>query len=112
MAIGIDLHCDPLRTLAAGSIVAGYTPIGTPFTRTGRILLVQNFTNEALMFSFDGVNDHFPLQKNSSFIIDVTSNQWGTNGYSLAIGTHMNVKRIGVATTGSVYVTLFYARGV
>ena len=111
MAIGQDVRCDALRSLPAGSIVAGYTPIGTPFGHVGRMLLVSNFTNADLMVSFDGVIDHFPLKTNSDVIFDLTTNQFGTQGFFLSVGTQMNVKLIGVATTCSIYVTLLYARG-
>ena len=53
MAKAIRLAPEPVRTLAFGSIEVAYMGIGTAFTKPIRILMIQNLTDESLMFSFD-----------------------------------------------------------
>jgi len=49
-AAAIRFTPEPLRSLAFGSIVAGYTAIGTALANPVRILLLQNFTDKTLTF--------------------------------------------------------------
>jgi len=98
------------RTLAFGGIVAGYTVVGTPLEHPARIMLIQNLTDETVMFSLDGVHDHFPLSLNGHLIVDITANKTTTSGFFLAEGDRLYVKRIGVPTAGAVYFTTFYGK--
>jgi hypothetical protein len=109
MNASIRLLAEPVRTLAFGSIVAGYTGIGTGLTNPCRIVFIQNLTDSLLMFSMDGVDDHFPLPSNGYMILDVTGNS-NTNlqGFYISRGQRFYVKQIGVPTSGSVYVSAFY----
>ena len=111
MAYSIALRADPVRTLAFGGIGASYAPIGTQLTKGGRQFFVQNLTDATLMFSFDGVNDHFPLLSNTYFVFDVTTNKVTNDGWFIEKNTIMNVKEIGTPTTGSVYLSVFYGQG-
>lgn len=99
---------ETVRSLAFGSIVAGYTPIGTVLDNPIRIFFLQNLTDETLMFSFDGVNDHVPLSLGGYILIDVTANKGISQGFYIAKGAQVHVKRIGVPTSGSVYLSVFY----
>jgi len=104
----IKLLPEAARSLAFGSIVAGYTGIGTAITNPARILHMQNLTDVVLMFSYDGINDHFPLASNAYLLLDITANKSMSQGYYLAEGTRVYVKREGVPASGSVYVTVYY----
>lgn len=109
---GLELRAEAQDSLAFGSIGASYTQIGTPFEHPMRMILFQNYTDALLQFSFDGVVDHFVLAAGGQMILDVTTNQLSNvDGFFIAVGTVMYVKRIGTPTTGSVYVSTFYARG-
>jgi|SRR5271170_728132 len=112
MAYSIALRTDPVRTLAFGGISSSYAPIGSELDNGGRQMLVQNLTDATLMFSFDGVIDHFPLLPQSYFVMDVASNRVNNDGWFITRGTVMNVKSfIGTPTTGSVYISVFYSSG-
>lgn len=111
MAATLELRADPIRSIAFGSILVGYSPIGTALDRPMRIINVQNTTNAILMFSFDGVNDHFVLPANSFILLDITTNDVDTSGFFISKGTLVQVKQIGVPTSGTVYLTTFFARG-
>ena len=108
MSSAIRLVPDPARELAFGSIAAGYMGIGTSFTKPVRILILQNMTDANLWISFDGVDDHIPIVAGGYMIIDVTANKTVDSGFFIAEGTRMYVKRIGVPTSGSMYVSSFY----
>lgn len=110
MALGKQLRCEPVRTLPAASVVVGYTAVGSPVTNADGIALFQNLTDATVMFSYDGVNDHFPLAASSAHVLDITTNQPTGDGLFLSAGTQMYVKRVGSPTTGAVYITLYYGR--
>lgn len=107
-AHAIRLVPEAVRSLAFGSIGVGYMGIGTEINNPVRILRIQNLTNALLMFSYDGINDHEPLASNSFLLLDITANKSRDQGYYLAEGTRIYVKRDGTPTDGSVYVTVYY----
>ena len=104
----IRLEPEPLRSLAFGSISATYAGVGTSFDHPTRILLIQNLTDVTLLFSLNGVDDHFPLLSNSVMLLDVTANKTREEGLYFAEGSRVYVKESGTPASGSVYVTTFY----
>lgn len=107
--LSIRLRAEPVRTLVAASITNAYMGVGTAISNPARQIFVQNLTDETLMFSFDGINDHFPLPSNGFFLSDITSNKTQVGGgLFLAEGDRLYVKEIGNPTTGSVYFSVFY----
>lgn len=112
MSLAIRLAVEPVRSLVAASVIAGYTAVGTAMVHPIRQLVIQNLTDQAVMFSFDGINDHLPLASNSAFTDDITANKTVDQGFYLPHGTIIYVKRIGTPTTGSVYITAFYGTPV
>jgi len=108
MAVEIKVKIEALRSLAAGSIGAAYMGVGTAIDNPARMILIQNFTDEDLMFSIDGVDDHFPVRTSTSMIIDVSSNKTIDSGFFFEKGTRLYVKEINTPTSGSVYFTVFY----
>lgn len=105
----IIIFPEPVRTLAFGAIGVGYTAIGSQLINPARIALFQNATDADLMFSWDGVNDHYPLLNGTFLLIDVTSNKSSQGGaFAIAGGTQFWVRQIAAPTVGAVYVTSFY----
>jgi len=102
------IYPETLRSLAFGSIGAGYAGVGTAISNPARMWLIQNLTDALLLFSFDGINDHFPLNTNTSIIIDVTANKTIDQGFFIKEGQRLYVKQSGVPSSGSVYLTSFY----
>lgn len=107
-ALAIRLMPEPVRSLAFGSIGAGYMGIGSPLANAARIVFIQNLTDETLMFSLNGIDDHFPLFAESFLLLDVTANKTVPQGFYIAEGTRFYVKEVGTPSSGSVYVTVFY----
>lgn len=109
MSLAIRLRLEPVRTLGFAAIAAGYMGVGTALEHPARMIFIQNLTDALLMFSFDGVNDHFPLSSNGYIVLDIATNQALEQGFFLAQGDRLYVKElVGAPTTGSVYFTSFY----
>lgn len=96
------------RSLAFGSIGASYAGIGTSFDNPIRLAFIQNLTNATLQFSFDGVDDHFPLPSNGYFLMDISANKTVEEGFYIAEGDRIYVKRLDTPTQGSVYVSVLF----
>ena len=109
--LAVRLACEPLRSLAFGSISGTYAGIGTSISNPARQFILNNNTDVLLTFSLDGVTDHFVLAANSQLISDIMSNISLTGGaWNMAQGTRLYVK--GSPTTGAVYFSVFYGAGV
>lgn len=99
---------EPLRSLAFGSIGAGYTAIGTPLAHPARIVKIKNLTDADLLISWDGVHDHDVIPARSGDIVDETANKANEEGWYVAVGTQFYVKQLGVPGSGSIYVAVQY----
>lgn len=108
--LAIRVMPETVRSIAFGSISGAYAGIGTSVSNPAHIIFVQNLTDAGMMFSMDGVNDHFPLPASGFMILDVTANKTANGGaFMIAQGTRFYVKQLsGAATTGSVYLSVFY----
>ena len=106
----IRIYPETLRSLAAASIIGTYSAIGAAFLHPIRVFMLQNLTDEDVLFSFDGTNDHMILPSNGFILVDVTSNSAISQGFFVAKGTVIYAKQSGVPTTGSVYLTAFYGK--
>lgn len=111
MSLAIRLMPEVVRSADFSVIGNVYMGLGTAMTRPIRMFLLQNMTNANMMFSFDGVNDHLPLPKLGYLVLDITANKNLSQGYYLAEGTRVYVKKLtpaDVPTLGKVYLTTFY----
>lgn len=107
----LRLQVDPIHSISFGSIGAAYMGIGTLFDESARMVYISNLTNIVLMFSWDGVNDHFPIAGYSALLLTITQNNEDVSEYlSLPALSRLYVKELGVPSSGSVYVTQF--RGI
>ncbi len=112
MSLAIRILPETQRELAFGSITTSYAGIGTAMTEKIRILMVQNLTDVSLQFSFDGINNHFPLPANGFLLLDITANKTREQGFFLGEGQRIYVKEIGNPTIGTVYLSTFYGSEV
>lgn len=112
MSLDIRMKLDPVRSLAFGAIrdaAGAFIGIGTSLDNPARLILIQNLTDQTLMFSFDGIDDHFPLVRKSGLFEDIAANKTISTGFFLAEGERLYVRYIDVApTVGAVYLTTFY----
>jgi len=107
-ALAVSILPSLVQSVAFGSISGTYVGIGNALAHPARMILLQNFTDAALMISIDGTNDYWPIQANSSQIFDFSSNQALNSGAYIAQGTRYYVKEIGTPGSGSIYLTYFY----
>lgn len=105
--------CAPVSS-ALFSSIPGNTP-GTYFAvgeydLPTRQFIIQNYTNAAVMFSFDGQNDNLPMLPNGYFTNDIGANQLNGDGFQWPAGRTLYVRYLtGAPTSGSVWFTQFYA---
>lgn len=124
MTYGRRLLGDTVRSVGFAAIAAGatdYVAIGLPLAFKARQILIQNYTDVPLMFSFNGTEgddevDQFPLLSRGYLLLDVTSNKVNEEGFFIAEGTEVSVRYLTVApfavpTTGGVFVSVFYGKG-
>jgi hypothetical protein len=111
-ALALSMQFEPLRTLDYTVITGGYMGIGTALDHPARQILVQNLTDVLLVFSTDGINDHFVLPANGFLLSDITSNKTQQGGFYLAEGSRLYVNTVtGDPTKGGVYFTVVYGYG-
>ena len=109
----VRMLAQPLRSLAFGSISGTYAAIGSAITNMVRIIHIENLTDALMTFSFTGNTDHFVLPAGGFLLLDLSANKISDGGWFVSEGTQMFVKQTsGAATTGSVYVSAFYAAQV
>lgn len=110
-ALSIRLLAEPLRTLAFGAIGPVYMGIGTALDNPCRILNIQNQTDVSILFSLDGVDDHFLLPANGFILLDVSSNEVHNGGWFISQGQRFYAKSNGfLPTSGAVYLSAFYGK--
>lgn|SRR5574338_236082 len=107
--LSIRFRAEPVRSLAFGSIGPAYMGVGSALTHPIRQFFIQNLSDQTLMFSFDGINDHFPLPQNGFLLDDITSNKSRGEGWFLAEGDRLYVRELTTpAAAGAVYFSTFY----
>lgn len=108
-SLAIRMRAEPVRSVGFASIGAAYMGVGTAIDHPARQIFIQNLTDVSLMFSFDGVSDHFPLPANGFFLSDIMSNKSVSQAWYLSEGDRLYVREFsGLATTGAVYFSVFY----
>ncbi len=107
-SLAVRAKFEPLRTLGAGSITSSFVSIGIPLINPARQFHLYNQTDALLVFSTDGVHDHFVLPPSGFYLNDLTSNKTQVHGLYLPTGGGMWVKRVGTPTTGSVYFSVMF----
>lgn len=105
------IRYEVLRSLAFGSIGAGYVGIGAAFANPVRMLMIDNLTDQNVIISFDGINDHTIVAAHSGKVLDYASNKMAPADHlEQAVGERVYVKAVSVLPTlGSVYVSVIYA---
>jgi hypothetical protein len=107
--LAIRLEFEPLRSLAFGSISGTYMGVGSILSHPARQILVQNLTDQTMIFSWDGITDHFVLPTNGFLLLDITSNKTILHGgFFIAEGSRLYVKQLSAPSSGAVYFSSMY----
>lgn len=98
------------------SITGSYTKFGPPFDHANRVLHFINNTNGTYQFSFDSINDNFPLVSDSFTLYDLTSDQDSNESFRYEKGSQLWIKTLIAPTvdatlTNTVYAVLIYGKG-
>jgi hypothetical protein len=107
------LFPEPMRTINSASFTGSYMPFldavaaPSPITNPSRVLLFVNNTGVNVTISWDGVDDHVLLLPGAGFALDETANAVSNAPLSTSAKTQFYAK--GVASTGLVYLSTFYA---
>lgn len=110
----VRVRYEPLRSISFLDITDDYQSVGLPFANPVRILKVTNLTDENVLISLNGVDDHDIVPANGFFLYDYSSNKANAGG----LLEQPQGDRIYVAAentlpaTGNVYVTVVYASQV
>lgn len=107
----IRVFAEPIRSIAAAAILAGYSAVGTRLAHACVAIILNNLTDAQVFISMDGVNDHIILAVNQGLVLDINANKSNMgSALNIALGTQFYAKRVaGAATTGSVYISVLYA---
>ncbi len=107
--LAVRVMPETVRSVDFTQISGTYIGIGSAFENPVHWFMVQNLSDQAIMISWDGVNDHFPLAANGYVIMDVASNKTLTAGsFMIAQGTRFYVKELVTPLgSGSVYLSIF-----
>ena len=103
------MKAEPLRTIAFGSIGGSYAAVGTPFEHPSHIIHIQNNTDQEILISFDGVDDHEFLAEGSFVLLDISANMTRSEGFFFPKGMTVYVKEANAGPSiGNVYVSTYY----
>lgn len=99
----------PLETVAGTALTTSYQVIGAAMSNPIRILQINNLSNQSLVISWDGTNDHMAIGASQLMQLDVSANKETSNMLEIPQGTQFFVRSPGGAGTGSVYLAAYYA---
>jgi hypothetical protein len=110
----IRVRYEPLRSIAFGAITTSYQGVGLPFANPVRILKVTNLTNQPMLISLNGIDDHDIVAENGFFLYDYSSNRADAAGLlEQPQGDRIYVRTPStLPTVGNLYVTVVYASQV
>lgn len=114
LASSIRVRYEPLRSILFSGISGTYAGVGTPFANPVRILKVSNLTNQNMIISLNGVDDHDVVAAGGFFLYDYASNKSEAAGLlEQPQGDRIYVKAEStLPASGRLYVTVVYASQV
>lgn len=107
-ALNIRLLPETLRSVAGASFTGSYQVIGTPLAHPARIVKFTNTSGVDALVSWDGTNAHDIVPAGGFLLLDVTANQEPVAG-QLSIGSQTQFYFLATASTGSMYLSVYYA---
>lgn len=109
MAILANLRWFPLalRSVLGTSMVTPgiFYRIGNPIEREGRIIKIDNLTDQHAFISLNGVDAFTIIPSGGFFVIDIATNDSNRNGLYCDALTQFWASTAVLPTTGSVYIT-------
>lgn len=114
VASSARVRYEPLRSMSSIDVSADYQGVGLPFANPVRILKVTNLTNENILVSLNGIDDHDIVAANGFFLYDYCTNRSSSGGLlEQPQGDRIYVKaENSLPSIGNLYVTIVYASQV
>lgn len=103
---------EPLRSVGFSSITPDYIAIGAPFANPARQIYLVNTTDETLLFSLDGVNDHWIIPSGSFLLLDITTNKTDVGGSLMLPQGQRIFVRGPIVTNGGAFLSVFYGSNI
>lgn len=107
-ALAVRILPETERTLAFGGISGAYAKVGGPLLHEAIQVILQNQTDAAISFSWDGINAAITLAPTTSFILDVQSNRGVAQSMVVPYNTQFWVKQVAAPSLGAVYISILY----
>jgi len=102
---------DAVRSIAFGSITAGFLTFGTRFGHAMRVIHFINGTNGDIAISFDGTTINSVILANSFTLYDLTSDQDQNESFRYEKGSQLYIRYLTAPTSGSFYCVAIYGKG-
>ena len=110
MAEGTRLLPGPLTLLGYAGVTPDVLINVTVFSQPARWVMVQNLTNQLLVYSWDGIGDHFVLPPCSDLVIDVSTNRGTPQTIAMPQEYGVWVRPFNtLPTSGTIFVSYLYA---
>ncbi len=102
----------PIRSVLGTSLVdvGLFYRIGNRLEKEGRIIKIDNLTNESVFISIDGTTAFTIIPSGGFFVIDIATNQSHSNGLFVDALTQFWAQPLVTPTEGSVYITAISSR--
>jgi hypothetical protein len=113
-SLAVRMYPEVMRSVGFSSISGTYIGIGTALDNPSLQLIIQNLTDQSVVISWDGINDHLVLVSGCAWDSDNTSNRAREQGLYIPQGQRFYARQLEDTspTSGAVYLTTFYGQGV
>lgn len=105
--IKVRIRPETLRSRDSSTFTGSYQTLGSALDNPCRIIKITNDSDQDILISWDGTNDHEYIPASSFLLLDFSSNRAGQSLLAVAEGTQFYVQ--GSSGTGSVYLSSYYA---
>ena len=108
-SVAIRMQWETLRELSYTSLSTSYMSIGGPLLNPARQFIIQNFTDQNIYLSLDGVNPIIKLPSGGYIIDDIASNKTNIVGLFMVEGDILYARYDTIAPmSGSVCFSVMY----
>lgn len=105
---------EPIKEIDFGDVPGSgeYTKVGTPTTKYARICYLNNFLDQEVYVSLNGITDHMRMPINSMMAIDVSTNNMSSEKFCFEKTTQFYIRRSSVSvSSGSFWIEIVGGEG-
>ncbi len=108
-AIKIDFETLRQIDTATIPIAPTWIAMGTPLAFPARMNIVNNFSDQTVFISIDGVNPHMVIASQSAMVLDWSSNKSNQGGLAVLPANTQFYLSVTGAATGGLFISSIYA---